>query len=176
MRKIGKALATILLGLPILNGCGSGVTRPEIPVSLTNVNSITYHDVLYRMEADKYIYSLNEIVDLTYSVSNLTERRLSLGPIMVCENTLMYKFCVEQDSDEVWKNIRIMSSCDTIIDFSLDAYETKRFRAHWNMKNDNGTPAENDDFLVKSGRYRIMGELNLLYWGGVEVPIQIKIN
>ena len=169
-RWLSKALVTILLATPFLNGC-ENISRPE---KNPNVNSVFRHGIEYKLESDKYEYNLGETVELTYSVINTGNRKMHLGRIPGCEH-VKCKFSVKQGSNTIWRNATNPTNCE-LIDFYLDPQESRLFQANWNQMNYNGTDDRSDDFLINPGKYKVSGELNLLYWGGVEVPIEIKVN
>ncbi len=146
---------------------------PFATATPVNSNSINNNGIEYYIQTDKSIYDLGENVQILYRVSNLTGVNVTLGWV-VDDPLAYYDFRVTQGNNQIWRyfhQVYVLGNRP----YDLGAYESKEFQTTWNMMNDNGTvwPLD-DDFLISTGMYDVIGELSLLP-GGERVPVSVSI-
>ena len=147
----------------------SALTKKTIAV---NSNSEIKDGVAYYLQTDKFVYNLEEDVEMLYRVTNLTENTVDIGEVVDGEPS-WYHFAITDDgNNEIWHYPWYIPLCPPEI-LSLEPYQSIEYQIVWNMMNDNGTSYEYDDYPVGPGIYDIMGELNL--YSGERVPIFVAI-
>jgi len=154
----------------------AGLVLGIAPPALADIdsNSIINNGIEYYIQTDKSVYELDEIVNIYYRVSNLTNDNITLGTVSG-DPLAQYYFWVTQGVDSIWRYPYISGSM-VIEQYILHPLETKEFQTTWNLMNDNGTEWwSGDDFLVNPGIYNVFGEV-YLFPQDRRLPISVSIN
>ena len=141
--------------------------------SAVNSNAEIKDGVAYYLQTDRFVYNLEENVEMLYRVTNLTENTVDIGEVVGGEPS-WYHFAITDDgNNEVWHHPWSIPILPPEM-LTLEPYESIEYQIVWNMMNDNGTSYGFDDFPVGPGTYDIMGELNLFSGERVSVFVAIE--
>jgi len=157
-----KVIITILA---ILILCGVNPAQADV----VNPNSVVVNDIAYYFQTDKFVYNLDEEVEMLFRVTNLTEYTVNFGKTSI--PPFCYTFIVtDENNNEIWYWPRTVP-LPPPMDYVLGPYESRQNQQIWNMMNDNGTTETNDDFPVEPGLYNVTGYLR----AGEIIPVSVSI-
>lgn len=151
-----------------------GLLSLPAQAELIDSNSIIADGIEYYIQPDKSIYDLGENVKMLYRITNLTDVSVNLG-VLLPDEPDNYDLRIMQGDDQIWWYPYTAITL-VIRDFVLQPLETKEFQTTWDMMNDNGTPwLPDDDFLITSGTYDVVGEVALCAVDE-RVPVSVSID